>query len=95
MSIEEENLSEALRALSHHDRRVFVHACGGGARSAGELSELSHLSLPSVSEHLKVLRKSGLLILDRQGRNWMYQTDTELLAEVAAAVQRLGMADGA
>jgi hypothetical protein len=26
-----------------------------------------------------VLRKSGLLVLDKQGRNWFYQTDDKVL----------------
>ncbi|MDN4638862.1 metalloregulator ArsR/SmtB family transcription factor [Agreia sp. PsM10] len=90
----EVDLSEALRALSHPDRRAFVRACAHDERSAGDLAEVSTLSLPSVSEHLKVLRKSGLLILDRRGRNWMYSTDTARLAAVAVAVAALGDADG-
>ena len=32
-----------------------------------------------MSEHLKVLRKSGLLVLDKRGRNWFYRTDLEVL----------------
>lgn len=59
-------------------------------RSAGDLAALSNLSLATVSEHLKVLRKSGLLRLDRQGRFWMYRSDTKLLARVAKAIGELG-----
>lgn len=90
----EESLNEALRALAHPDRRAFVRACRYGERSAGDLADVSRLSLPSVSEHLKVLRKSGLLILDRRGRHWMYRTDATRLAAVAEAVSGLGDSDG-
>ena len=90
----EDALGEALRALAHPDRRAFVRACTRGERSAGDLAEVSTLSLPSVSEHLKVLRKSGLLVLDRRGRNWMYSTDTARLAAVSEAVAALGGPDG-
>ena len=69
------DLDEVLRALSHPDRRRFVIACLDEAKAAGELAALSELSLATVSEHLKVLRKSGLLILDKQGRFWLYRTD--------------------
>jgi DNA-binding transcriptional ArsR family regulator len=92
--VNEESLSEALRALAHPDRRAFVRACRYGERSAGDLAEVSSLSLPSVSEHLKVLRKSGLLILDRRGRHWMYRTDTARLTAVANAVAGLRDDDG-
>ena len=86
----DDGLSEAFRALSHPDRRAFVQACRDQERSAGELAELSSLSLASVSEHLKVLRKSGLLLLDRRGRHWMYRSDRQLLVELREALRRLG-----
>ncbi|WP_291048730.1 metalloregulator ArsR/SmtB family transcription factor [Herbiconiux sp.] len=91
----EDDLGEALRALGHPDRRAFIRECRDGERSAGDLAEVSRLSLPSVSEHLKVLRKSGLLILDRRGRHWMYRTDPARLIAVSRAVSELGGSDGA
>ena len=78
-----------MRALSHPERRRFVRACLGEARSAGELAELSQLALASVSEHLKVLRKSGLLKLDVRGRFWFYRTDADVLKRAAAAIREL------
>jgi DNA-binding transcriptional ArsR family regulator len=76
-----------LRALSHPDRRMFVVACRDKARAAGELAEMSSLSVATVSEHLKVLRTAGLLVLDKQGRNWFYRTDVRVLE---AAIEGLG-----
>jgi len=58
--------------------------------AAGDLSALSDLSLAAVSEHLKVLRKTGLLQLDRRGRFWMYRTDAALLEGAASAIRKLG-----
>ncbi|MHB1102468.1 MAG: ArsR/SmtB family transcription factor [Devosia sp.] len=75
-----------LRALSHPERRLFVRACRDQAKAAGELASLSELSLATVSEHLKVLRKSGLLVLEKRGRFWFYKTD---LTVVARATTRL------
>lgn len=88
--MDDDDLDEILRALAHPARRTFVRACLVEARAAGDLSALSNLSLATVSEHLKVLRKTGLLQLDRQGRFWMYRTDAALLDAVAAAVRKLG-----
>jgi DNA-binding transcriptional ArsR family regulator len=78
-----------LRALSHPDRRLFVVACRHEPRAAGELAELSSLSIATVSEHLKVLRTSGLLVLDRRGRNWFYRTDPEVLEATIALLDAL------
>ena len=74
-------LDEALRALAHPDRRMFLKACRGRALSAGELVALSALSNATVSEHLKVLRKAGLLVLERQGKQWLYQTAPEVVRD--------------
>ncbi|MGL5849994.1 MAG: ArsR/SmtB family transcription factor [Phycicoccus sp.] len=72
-------LDERLRALAHADRRLFLALCRDEHRSAGELAERSRLSAATVSEHLKVLRKTGLLVLDRRGRFWFYRTDVAVL----------------
>lgn len=78
-----------LRALSHPDRRLFVVACRDNPRAAGELAELSALSLATVSEHLKVLRTAGLLVLDKRGRNWFYRTDPKTLSFALSALRKL------
>ena len=83
------DLDQVLHALSHPDRRRFVLACRDGSRAAGELAELSSLSLATVSEHLKVLRMSGLLVLDKQGRNWFYKTDPAVLSATLKQLRRL------
>jgi DNA-binding transcriptional ArsR family regulator len=61
--------------------------------SAGDLADLSNLALASVSEHLKVLRKSGLLRLEKRGRFWFYQTDRRVLRRAAAAIRRMASDD--
>ncbi len=83
----EAELDEALRALAHAERRLFVRACLDREYAAGELAELSSLAIASVSEHLKVLRKTGLLALEVRGRFWMYRTDPARLQQALAALQ--------
>jgi DNA-binding transcriptional ArsR family regulator len=78
-----------LRALGHPDRRAFVIACLNAPRAAGELAALSDLALATVSEHLKVLRKSGLLVLETRGRFWFYRTDRAVLRAAAQAIAGL------
>ena len=88
----EKALDERLRALSHPARRALFEACLEEARPAGELVELIDLAPASVSEHLKVLRKSGLLVLERDGRFRRYRSDPEATRAVAAALT--GLAGG-
>ena len=83
-----------LRALSHPDRRAFVAACKNEARAAGDLAELSELSLATVSEHLKVLRKSGLLVLEKRGRFWFYRADANVVRRAVAHLASLAGESG-
>ena len=53
------------------------------------MAELSSLSLATVSEHLKVLRTAGLLVLDKQGRNWFYRTDPAVIALTMKGLRQL------
>jgi DNA-binding transcriptional ArsR family regulator len=73
----------------HPTRRLLVRACLEQPRAAGELVELAGAAGATVSEHLKVLRKTGLLVLDVQGRRWLYRTDAELLRASGEAVSAL------
>ena len=82
-------LDERLRALAHPVRRQLVAACREAPQPAGALVELTGLAPASVSEHLKVLRKCGLLVLEVRGRSWIYTTDVEALRKVSAGIDDL------
>lgn len=71
-----------LRALSNSTRRTILRLCCPDSTSAGDIAAEIDLALASVSEHLKVLRKTGLVDLERAGNRWLYTTNTERLAEV-------------
>jgi DNA-binding transcriptional ArsR family regulator len=83
---------EVLRALAHPVRRELVRACLHGARPAGELVELAGLAPARVSAHLKVLRKSGVLVLERRGRYRLYSADREVIAAAARELAALSSA---
>jgi DNA-binding transcriptional ArsR family regulator len=83
-------LDERLRALAHPVRRQLVAACREAPQPAGALVERTGLPAASVSEHLKVLRKCGLLVLEVRGRSWIYTTDPLALRETAERVAALG-----
>lgn len=84
-----DGLDEALRALAHQERRTFFAACLAQRRAAGELADLSQLSLATVSEHLKVLRKTGLVTLEKEGRFWYYRANPERLSGIVRALEGL------
>lgn len=87
-----DDLDELLRALSNKERRRILNICWREARPAGEIAESSALAIASVSEHLKVLRKTGLLTLEKSGRHWLYMTDRK---KVSGIIKLLGQSMGA
>jgi DNA-binding transcriptional ArsR family regulator len=50
---------------------------------------MSKLALASVSEHLKVLRKTGLLRLEKEGRYWFYRTDSRVVLAARSVIYEL------
>ena len=81
-------LDERLRALAHPVRRQLVAACLAEPQPAGRLVELTGLAPASVSEHLKVLRKTGLLVLEARGRFRLYSTDAAVVEATAEGLLR-------
>ncbi len=70
-----DELDELVRALSHGTRRHILRICADKSVSAGDIAAEIDLALASVSEHLKVLRKTELVQLQRTGTKWMYRAD--------------------
>jgi len=79
-------LDELIRALSNATRRTILHLCHPTESSAGDIAATIDLAPASVSEHLKALRKTRLVDLQRNGNHWLYTTNTERLTQVLAAL---------
>ena len=65
------------------------------AQAAGDLAAASGLSAASVSEHLKVLRKTGLVVLERHGRFRLYRTEPSYVLAIASSIEELVSRRGA
>lgn len=84
--MDDPELDELARALSNATRRSILRLCYPRRSSAGGIASAIDLAPASVSEHLKVLRKTGLVVLERHGNHWFYTTNTERLTEVLTAL---------
>jgi DNA-binding transcriptional ArsR family regulator len=58
-------LDRTLAALADPDRRRTIDLLREGPRRAGELAQAIGLPAPAMSRHLRVLRQSGLVEVDR------------------------------
>ena len=66
-------LDELLRALASPHRRRLLSLLWDGERNAGELADELGLAPASTSEHLKVLRKVGLVDMRVVGTFRLYR----------------------
>lgn len=71
--------SDAFNAVAEPRRREILELLAGQERSVGDL--IAHLGLeqPSVSKHLGVLRRVGLVRVRRHGRQMLYQTNPDAI----------------
>jgi DNA-binding transcriptional ArsR family regulator len=66
----------ALDALGDPTRRHVLKRLRHGARSVREIADGMDVSRPAVSQHLKVLRDAGLLVVRAEGTRRLYAVDT-------------------
>lgn len=80
--VEPEGLDELLRAMASSHRRCILIETWDCERSAGELAQRLGLAPASVSEHLKVLRKTGLVTMRAEGTHRLYHAHPEQLTHL-------------
>lgn len=73
---------EMLKALANRHRLMILCQLSEGERSVGELAEYLDLRDSTVSQHLSLLRKEGLVTARREGQTVWY-------AIASAAAQRM------
>ncbi len=71
-----------LDALGDPTRRSVFETLAGGPRSVGDIAAALPVSRPAVSQHLKVLKDAGLVLVRPLGTRRLYAVDP---AGVAAA----------
>jgi DNA-binding transcriptional ArsR family regulator len=84
LSSEAQKLAEidaVVRALAHESRRhiLLVVRFRGGEMTAGEIAERFSCAWPTVSRHLRVLERAGLLVHERKGRTRVYRLNRKKL----------------
>ena len=68
MAIYTNELDQVFRALSDSTRRSMLERLSEGAMNITALSEPYDISQPSISKHIGVLERAGLINRTKQGR---------------------------
>ena len=79
----------ALAALSDPTRREILERLRAGPRAVGEIADGMPISRPAVSQHLKVLKESGLVAETRQGTRHYFAIAPEGIGELRAYLDGL------
>lgn len=83
-------LSETLKAISAPIRRQILEYLKSGPKSAGQIVDLFHLSGATVSHHLSVLKKSGLIVEEKQKNFIYYRLNYTVFEEVLVWIASFG-----
>lgn len=71
------------QAIADTNRRHILDLLRGGPLPAGDIAaQLSHISQPAVSKHLRVLRQSKLVQVEPAGRQRVYRLNAAAMQPV-------------
>ena len=95
MNLPEHDLNRILNAIADPTRRRILEALKehGGCSidkdvglCASDIEQRIHLSQPTISHHMAILRKAGLVQAEKHGLWMWYRRDEKSLKELAQAM---------
>jgi DNA-binding transcriptional ArsR family regulator len=75
---------EVFEAISQRKRREILRLLAGGEHSTSEVASRFDVTQPAISQHLKVLKQTGLVSERRDGMSRLYSLRAEGLADLHA-----------
>lgn len=81
------DVAKVLKMLGHPDRLLVLCYLSEGELSAGELVDRSTLSFSAFSQHLAMMRKSGLIQTRREGQNIYYSIKDPSILKILKALK--------
>jgi len=82
MEVAADRASVLLKSLANRHRLLIICQLIDGERSVGELAEYLNLRDSTVSQHLALLRKDGLVAARRDGQTIYYSIASDPAREV-------------
>lgn len=81
-----------LKALADENRMKILTILINGDLCVGALSNQVNISKPAVSQHLRVLRKAGLIRGEKRGYWTHYVVNSEAIADISTKLKNLSAA---
>ncbi|MCX7727130.1 MAG: autorepressor SdpR family transcription factor [Chitinispirillaceae bacterium] len=80
------NTNDVFLALSDPTRREILRLLQKGDATPSELIEKFNITKPSLSHHLDILKRAGLVIAERKGQNIIYSLNVSVFEEVVSMI---------
>jgi len=80
----EQMLQDTLKALSDPTRRKILELLKKGPLSAGEIGEHFEMTGATLSHHLSILKKAGLVEDSKKGTFVYYEINTSVMEDMMA-----------
>ena len=81
--------AEVARALGHGHRLELLELAAQGERSVDVLAERAGLSVANASQHLRLMRRAGLLASRRDGKRILYSLRDRSVLEMMMALRHV------
>ena len=75
-------LNLLFKALNDPTRRAILELLKDKDLTAGQIAEQFQISWPSVSHHLELLKRAGLVIAVKEGQYVLYSINTTVMDEM-------------
>jgi ArsR family transcriptional regulator len=82
--------ADVAKALAHRHRLEILEQLAQGERSVDSLADKVGLSIANASQHLRMMRRAGLLASRRDGKRVIYRLGDTSPLEAVAAIRRVG-----
>jgi DNA-binding transcriptional ArsR family regulator len=77
------------KALNDSTRREILEMLKDKDLTAGEIAEQFHISWPSVSHHLELLKRAGLVEAEKRGQFIYYSINTTVMDDIVKWMMQL------
>jgi DNA-binding transcriptional ArsR family regulator len=75
-------MNDIFKALNDETRRQILSMLKKKDMSAGEIADKFNISKPSISHHLEILKRAGLVTSEKQGQFIIYSVNTTIIDDL-------------
>ena len=84
----DDRLSQTFAALANSTRRAILARLAEGEATVNELAEPFNMSLPAISQHIKVLERAGLITQGQKAQYRPCTIDVTPLQEISRCTEQ-------